>query len=101
MPSDRNAPRLSRLAPGSFARLEAVAAHAPRPLVHRLMALGFTPGTLVRVVRRAPFGDPTEYELRGSRICLRSAEADLFTVSPCPEPAPAPALQTAPDEALA
>ena len=30
----------------------------------RLMALGFVPGTRVRVRRRAPLGDPTEYEVR-------------------------------------
>ena len=45
------------------------------PLGRRLFELGFRPGTALRVVRRAPLGDPTTYELRGSRFCLRRSEA--------------------------
>ncbi|MEZ5217207.1 MAG: FeoA family protein [Ilumatobacteraceae bacterium] len=45
------------------------------PIGARLASLGFLPGTEVRVVRRAPLGDPTIYELRGTRLCLRSTEA--------------------------
>jgi len=43
--------------------------------MRRLQALGFVPGTAIRVIRRAPLGDPTEYELRGTRISLRKNEA--------------------------
>lgn len=42
----------------------------------RLRNLGFVSGTKVRVVRKAPFGDPREYEVRGSRFCLRKTDAD-------------------------
>jgi ferrous iron transport protein A len=41
----------------------------------RLLDLGFVPGTQVRVVRRAPLGDPLEFELRGYRLSLRKTEA--------------------------
>jgi Fe2+ transport system protein FeoA len=41
----------------------------------RLLDLGFVPETPVRVVRRAPLGDPVSYELRGYRICLRRRDA--------------------------
>lgn len=41
----------------------------------RLLDLGFIPGTPVRVIRRAPLGDPVAYEVRGTRICLRDREA--------------------------
>ena len=41
----------------------------------RLLDLGFVPQTPLRVLRRAPLGDPVIYELRGYRICLRSADA--------------------------
>jgi Fe2+ transport system protein FeoA len=34
------------------------------------------------VIRRAPLGDPTTYELRGSRFCLRRAEAERVSVAP-------------------
>ena len=40
----------------------------------RLADLGFVPGTEVVCVRTAPLGDPVEFELRGFRICLRSAD---------------------------
>jgi Fe2+ transport system protein FeoA len=52
------------------------------PIGRRLLDLGFTPGSRLRVVRRAPLGDPVEYELRGSRICLRRGEAERIRVDP-------------------
>jgi ferrous iron transport protein A len=57
----------------------------------RLLDLGFTPDTRVQMVRRAPLGDPTSYELRGYRICLRHSEADRVQVRPEPLDAPPPA----------
>jgi ferrous iron transport protein A len=48
----------------------------------RLLDLGFLPKTPIRVLRRAPLGDPTEYELRGYRLCLRSTEAARIRVQP-------------------
>lgn len=41
----------------------------------RLRDLGLLPRTRVRALRRAPFGDPSVYELRGYRLCLRRADA--------------------------
>lgn len=46
----------------------------------RLEDLGFWPGTLVRVERRAPLGDPVVYELRGVRLAMRRADAALVEV---------------------
>jgi ferrous iron transport protein A len=46
----------------------------------RLEHIGFLPGTLVRVERRAPLGDPTVYELRGFRIAVRRESAELVEV---------------------
>ena len=45
-----------------------------------LLDLGFTPGTAIRGLRRAPLGDPSLYELRGMRLCLRRAEAHWIRV---------------------
>jgi ferrous iron transport protein A len=64
---------LADLEPGSDARVEAV--DPGSAIGRRLLDLGFVPGTGVRVVRRAPLGDPVEYELRGYRLCLRRSEA--------------------------
>lgn len=52
------------------------------PVTRRLLDLGFVPGTHVVVVRRAPLGDPTLYELRGTQLCLRRSEAERVQVRP-------------------
>ena len=46
----------------------------------RLLEMGLTPGVAVRVLGRAPFGDPLELELRGYRLSIRLAEAARVTV---------------------
>jgi Fe2+ transport system protein FeoA len=45
------------------------------------LELGLTPGVEVRVVRRAPLGDPVELELRGYRLSIRRTEARRITVT--------------------
>jgi ferrous iron transport protein A len=52
------------------------------PIGQRLLDLGFIPGTEVRVLKRAPLGDPVVYHLRGTRLCLRRSEADRIRVRP-------------------
>jgi ferrous iron transport protein A len=71
---------LADLEPGAGARVAEV--EAGSPIGRRLLDLGFVPGTEVRVVRRAPLGDPVEYELRGYRLCLRRSEALRVRVEP-------------------
>lgn len=63
---------LSELRPGAVA---VVARVDPGAVGRRLLDLGFVPTTPIRVLRRAPLGDPTTYELRGTRLCLRRSEA--------------------------
>jgi ferrous iron transport protein A len=70
---------LSSLQPGAHAVVTGI--DADPQVAERLCDLGFVPGTAVRVVRRAPLGDPTEYELRGYRICLRRSEGARIRVS--------------------
>jgi ferrous iron transport protein A len=50
----------------------------------RLLAMGFLPGTPLRVVQVAPFGDPITIELDGWRVSLRRAEAALVDVRTVP-----------------
>lgn len=71
---------LADLRPGAVARVAAV--DAGSRIGRRLLDLGFVPGTGVAVVRRAPLGDPVEYELRGYRVCLRRSEAMRIQVEP-------------------
>lgn len=46
----------------------------------RLQEMGLTVGTEFRVVKVAPFGDPIEIDFRGTRLCLRRAEAVGFVL---------------------
>jgi len=54
----------------------------------RLIELGLRKDTRVRMLRRAPLGDPTVYELRGYQLCLRRREAARVRVEPVLEDAP-------------
>jgi Fe2+ transport system protein FeoA len=69
---------LSGLKPGSEGVVTEV--EDDGPVGRRLHDLGLLPHTLIKVVRRAPLGDPVEFELRGYRLCLRSSDADRVRV---------------------
>jgi ferrous iron transport protein A len=47
---------------------------------HKLLAMGLTPGTCLRVTRVAPLGDPVEIEVRGFNMSLRRDEAAALWV---------------------
>ncbi len=64
---------LSELPPGSEGYVEGVVGEDP--LAQRLWDMGFWPGTPVEVLRRAPFGGPGQYRMRGYRLALRRDEA--------------------------
>jgi ferrous iron transport protein A len=70
---------LSELEPGATAVIDRVVAGAA---TRRLQDLGLLPRTQIRVLRRAPLGDPVEYELRGYRLCLRRSDAARVRVQP-------------------
>ncbi len=56
----------------------AIICHAqisPNSRWRRLMTLGLTPGTKIRVTRVAPLGDPIEIRLRGFNLSLRRDES--------------------------
>ena len=79
-PSSRGAVSLASLSPGACGLIESV--DASTAAGRRLADLGFLPQTRVRVLRRAPLGDPILYELRGYRLCMRRAEAARVFVVP-------------------
>ena len=81
--SARAAIPLRSLPVGRVARLAEPAPGDEIP--SRLGDLGFTPGTELRVVRRAPFGDPVEIEIRGYRLCLRLEQLDGLVVEVDPQ----------------
>ncbi len=46
----------------------------------KLLRMGLNSNAEFVVVRKAPFGGPIEIEVRGSRVVLRSDEADVLEV---------------------
>lgn len=65
--------RLDRLKPGRTARITDMRVEGS--LGRRLAELGMTRGATVRLVRRAPLGDPIEYVVRGAHIAIRASDA--------------------------
>jgi len=68
---------LRKLPEGRWARLVGRVSHN---VSQRLLDLGFVPGTRLKIVRRAPLGDPIEIEIRGSRMCFRRSQLRGFRV---------------------
>lgn len=53
----------------------------------RLLDMGLTPGTVVKLVRMAPLGDPMQLCLRGYKLSLRREAAKDIEIEPlsaCP-----------------
>ena len=71
---------LADLRPGARARVTAV--EGGGGLMLRLLEMGFVPGTVVALVKAAPFGDPLEFQVRGCHISLRAAEARCIRAVP-------------------
>ena len=46
----------------------------------KLLSLGLTKGTKVKVLRVAPLGDPMEVEVRGYQLSLRKDESEILKV---------------------
>lgn len=72
--------KLSELPPGATAVIDAIP--PGNPALTRLRELGLVPGTAVRLVRRAPLGEPIEIEVRGSHIAMRNEDAAFIEISP-------------------
>ena len=71
--------KLSELPEGSSAVIESV--QSGRASLTRLRELGLVPGTTVRIVRRAPLGEPIEISVRGSMLAMRNHDAALISIT--------------------
>lgn len=69
---------LDMLVPGESGVITAVGGTGA--LRHRLLDMGLTPKTAVRVDKVAPMGDPMELVLRGYRLTLRKEDAHNIEV---------------------
>ena len=73
-------PRLSELANGRAAKVLEVEFDREPALAQRILEMGLTPGVLIKRIGAAPLGDPIAFEVRGYRLSLRRAEAELVVV---------------------
>ena len=76
--------RLSDLEQGTSAVIAAIPSGDTS--MTRLRELGLLPGTTIKIIRRAPLGDPIEISVRGSLISLRANEAKLIEMRPAELP---------------
>ncbi|HIU66510.1 MAG TPA: ferrous iron transport protein A [Candidatus Caccomorpha excrementavium] len=47
----------------------------------RIMDMGVTPGTQIKVIKVAPLGDPIEVNIRGYELSLRKEEANQILIN--------------------
>jgi ferrous iron transport protein A len=79
---------LDRLAINQSAVIIEIDSHAPiADATSRLMEMGLIPGATVKVVRRAPLGDPISIWVHGYHLSLRKSEARSVLIEPTPTPA--------------
>ncbi len=70
---------LEDLAPGQSGTILSIG-NKSGTVKRRLVDMGLTPGTEVRVTKIAPLGDPIEVSLRGYELSLRKADAGQITM---------------------
>ncbi|MBK7257018.1 MAG: ferrous iron transport protein A [Ignavibacteriae bacterium] len=74
---------LSSLAPGESGTIQQMQGLG-RNARQRLLEMGLMQGVRIRLVRRAPLGDPLEIHLKGYRLMLRDSEAcSIFLEREC------------------
>lgn len=69
---------LSSLAENEKGRVKEILINGP--IRRRLMDLGLIKGTIVKVLQKAPFGDPIAYLIRGAVIALRQEVSSMISV---------------------
>jgi Fe2+ transport system protein FeoA len=51
----------------------------------RMLDMGFVPGAVVTVIRKAPLDDPVEYRIKGASVALRKEDARTLLVAELPD----------------
>ena len=79
MPAKSDSITVGELVPGQRAKVvgyDTADAHYRS----KLLSMGLTRGTELRLVKVAPLGDPVEIEVRGYRLSLRKSEAEALVL---------------------
>jgi len=69
--------KLTELHIGQIARIQSV---AESQFKEKLQEMGCIPGSLIKPILKAPFGDPIAYELEEYTLSMRKQEADTVEV---------------------
>jgi len=69
---------LSDLQPGDCARVAELTSKGA--IKQRLLEMGFTRGTVVKLEKYAPMGDPIEFVIKGYHLSLRKEECQCILV---------------------
>ena len=71
---------MTLLKPGKSYRLLGFKPGCDRHYRHKLLAMGFIPGTTFHALRVAPMGDPMEIKIKDFLVSLRHSEIELLRV---------------------
>jgi len=74
---------LDKLSTGSYARIDAVGGEGA--LRQHFLDMGMIPGSVVRLTKYAPLGDPMELLIHGYSLSLRLADAAKIDITPLSE----------------
>lgn len=55
--------------------------HGEGPVKRRIMDMGITKGTAIKVQKVAPLGDPMELTVRGYELSVRKADAEMIEIA--------------------
>ena len=69
---------LSTLKPGERGVVTKVSGSGP--IHRRIIDMGIVPGTMIKVEKLAPLGDPVEIKVKGFNLALRKMEAETIKV---------------------
>ena len=92
----KQARTLQDLSPGESGMILSVG-NQSGAVKRRLVDMGLTPGTNVKVTKIAPLGDPLEVSLRGYELSLRKDDAAQIQVGPPRRVSPQPPREEPPD----
>ena len=87
---------LQELSPGKSGMIVSVG-NQSGAVKRRLVDMGLTPGTVVKVTKIAPLGDPLEVSLRGYELSLRKEDAGQIQIGPVQARPQAASRSGAPD----
>lgn len=71
--------KLDELKPGEEGTVISIGEKGPSR--RRVMDMGVTPGTSIKVIKVAPLGDPIEVNIRGYELSLRKEEASRIEIN--------------------